>query len=145
MTRQRLSFANCLAILIAAFMFASATLAASQTETVIHVFGTSNNDAALAWSGLVGDDRGALYGTTSSGGQFLRGAVYTLLPPATPGAVWRERTLYSFTGGNDGMWPHTGVLLDAKRHRIYGTVQNNGKYGLGVVYQLVPPAKSGDA
>lgn len=49
-------------------------------------------------------------------------------------------TLYSFSArdssgyNNDGIWPHTGVILFG--NTLYGTAQEGGQYGYGTVFAL---------
>jgi uncharacterized repeat protein (TIGR03803 family) len=57
-----------------------------------------------------------------------------MLSPSS-GDQWRERVLYSFTGGADGGQPQAAVLLDNAGH-LYGTTTAGGRYGQGVVYRL---------
>jgi uncharacterized repeat protein (TIGR03803 family) len=45
--------------------------------------------------------------------------------------------LYSFTGGNDGANPLSGFLIDLAGN-LYGTTDNGGSYGYGVVFKLSP-------
>jgi hypothetical protein len=127
------------ALLSALVMFGGSTLAAAQTETVIHTF--QNYHGGLNPSGgLVADGSGALYGTTALGGVRILGlsygAVYKLTPPSTVGSAWQDNVLYSFTGSADGEYPYGGVLLNAKAGKIYGTAGSVS--GSGLVYQLIP-------
>jgi uncharacterized repeat protein (TIGR03803 family) len=82
---------------------------------------------------LVFDRAGNLYGTTLRGGAYNAGTVFMLSPSS--GGQWRERVLYSFTGGADGGQPQAAVLLDNAGH-LYGTTTAGGRYGQGVVYRL---------
>ena len=54
-------------------------LTPSGTETILHTFGGSP-DGASAWSGLVFDTTGNLYGTTFAGGASGNGTVYKVTP-----------------------------------------------------------------
>ncbi len=64
-----------------------------------------------------------------------------ILCGATSGnAATKETTLYSFTGGNDGSFPHAGVIGDAKGN-LYGVASNGGADHSGTVFELSPPAK----
>jgi uncharacterized repeat protein (TIGR03803 family) len=64
-------------------------------------------------------------------------------------ASWKEKVLYSFQGGTDGATPVGGVVFDSAGN-LYGATQDGGSsvchsiYQCGTVYQLKPPAKSGD-
>jgi uncharacterized repeat protein (TIGR03803 family) len=52
-----------------------------------------------------------------------------------------ESVIYSFTGGNDGTNPASGVTVDAKRN-LFGTTSFGGANGVGVVYELSPTVLS---
>jgi uncharacterized repeat protein (TIGR03803 family) len=90
--------------------------------------------------------QGALYGTTSNGGAFKNGTVFQLKQAS---GVWNETILYSFAGA-EGANPGDGLMLDAAGN-LYGTTiaggasTNCGNHsGCGVVFELSPPAVSGD-
>ncbi len=74
-----------------------------------------------------------LYGTTIKGGPFDDGVVFQLTPPA-PGGAWIETPVYSFTGGNDGARPASGVLIH--NYALYGTTLNGGTHSLGTAFRL---------
>jgi len=98
---------------------------------VSHPFG--NNDIANP-GGLVFDREGNLYGTTTSGGAYGKGAVFEL---TLSGGNWTETIVYSFTGGNDGNGPES--LLAGIDGNLYGTTGWGGAYSAGAVFQLVRP------
>jgi hypothetical protein len=64
-------------------------------------------------------------------------------------AEWNEKVLYSFQGLPDGATPVGSVVFD-QRGNLYGATQNGGASSCpsieqcGTVYQLAPPAKTGD-
>jgi len=72
------------------------------------------------------------------------GTVFSLTPPATPGASWAKRTLYRFSGPpNDGGRPQAGVLISGGL--LYGTCSLGGQNtvgfaSFGTVFALAPPA-----
>jgi len=75
------------------------------TETTIHPFtGSQDGDAPL--SGLLLGRGGALFGTTSLGGNFGWGTVFELKPAG--GGTWTEVLLHAFSGGADGSQPQAG-------------------------------------
>jgi uncharacterized repeat protein (TIGR03803 family) len=76
---------------------------------------------------------GRLYGTTPGGGNNL-GTVFEL-SPAKQGP-WTYKTLFAFTGGDNGAYAASGVIADPLGN-LYGTVSEGGSGGLGLVYQLV--------
>jgi len=121
---------------------------AATTEKIVHSFSgvpDGNNPAAT----LAQDAAGNFYGTTVSGGTGTLctggcGTVFELSPLA--GGKWKEKVLYSFTGGSDGKNPYGGVILDSKGD-LYGTTVSGGSGGscsgdgCGVVFLL---SKSGN-
>jgi len=84
-----------------------------------------------------------LYGTAQIGGALGYGAVYALTPPVSGGA-WTETVLYSFASGTgDGAYPYASLAMDSKGN-LYGTTAYGGTKAIGILFQLAPPAKSGD-
>jgi len=55
-------------------------------------------------------------------------------------AAVKETTLYSFTGGNDGSFPHAGVIGDSKGN-LYGVTSSGGANHAGAIFELSPPAE----
>ena len=91
---------------------------------------TGPPNAATTNGKLVIDASGNLYGTSSSGGAYGKGLVYTIAPDGT------ETDLYSFgTSSTDGTSPQNGLLMDAAGN-LYGVTQTGGQYGQGTVYKL---------
>src|SRR3954447_4075935 len=64
-------------------------------ETLLHSFG-AGSDGSRPDAGLVIDDAGNFYGTTSGGGAAGHGTVFRITPSGG------ERVIYSFAGGSDG-------------------------------------------
>ena len=115
------------------------TTLCSWTETVLHRFTFS--DGGGPTGRIVFDRVGNLYGTTMFGGDVGWGTVYELTPSH---GDWTESVLYSFTGGNDGSEPFSGVIFD-QADNLYGTTGSGGEQhcccgGCGVVFQLTPSA-----
>ena len=83
------------------------------TETVLYSF-TNGSDGILPVGGVILDQSGNLYGTTSQGGDpsCLCGTVFEL---THSGGTWAETTLYSFRtvvdGQYDGHYQHVFVRL----------------------------------
>jgi hypothetical protein len=121
------------------------------TEKVLHAFaggtvGKKIGDGAYPYGGLVLDGKGAIYGTTSLGGDETGvcqggnpggcGTVFVLKPPTKKGGPWTEKQLHVFKDGNDGAGPGAGVILDAQGN-IYGGA-NGGAKGGGIIFRLAP-------
>jgi uncharacterized repeat protein (TIGR03803 family) len=106
-------------------------------ETVLYSFCAQQNcaDGEQPYAGLVLDQKGNLYGTTSVGGAGQEGVVFKLTPKG------KETVLHSFpecvTHCTDGEVPLAGVIFDQKGN-LYGTTQQGGAYGGGIVFKLTP-------
>jgi uncharacterized repeat protein (TIGR03803 family) len=107
-------------------------------ETILHTFVGGNDDGAYPFGALVADTTGALYGSTLYGGPADNGTIYKLTPSGTTYVV---SFLYGFNGGNDGANPLGALILD-KHGALYGTTQNGGASGFGIVFKLT---RSGSA
>ena len=103
------------------------------TEQAIYTF-SGSPDGAAPYSGVIFDNAGNLYGTTTAGGASGNGTVYELLPS---GSGWTERVLYSFTGGSDGSYPTAGLIFDQSGN-LYGSTNVGGTGGGGTVFKLSP-------
>ena len=104
------------------------------TLTTLYSFEFGNDGIHPYRGNLIFDAAGNIYGTTYSGGEFVRGTVFKL---TRSGSGWTESLLYSFTGGNDGDFPENGVVFDSVGN-LYGTTNQGGEYGYGTVYELSP-------
>jgi uncharacterized repeat protein (TIGR03803 family) len=117
------------------------------TETVLYNFCSLSgcaDGAGPAWSSLIFDAAGNLYGTTVSGGAYQTacgghacGAVFELSPNGN--GAWTETVLHSFGSGNDGREPLAGLIFDADGN-LYGTTYSGGVQGSGTVFELTPGA-----
>jgi uncharacterized repeat protein (TIGR03803 family) len=103
--------------------------------TQLYAFQGAPDDGCLPNAGLVSDSAGNLYGVTPQCGAFGWGAVFKLAPNGA------ETILHSFTGGSDGGYPPTALIIDAAGN-LYGTTECGGAYdgdaGYGVVFKLAP-------
>ena len=117
-----------------------ATPDGSWSEGLLHNF-SGGSDGADPEAPLVMDVRGHLYGTAYSGGSG-DGTVFELTPPAAANAGWTFNVIHTFFN-SDGANPRAGLILDASG-ALYGTTVNGGLTGMGTVFQLKPPAATGE-
>ncbi len=75
--------------------------------------------------------QGILYGTTETGGTGDFGTVFAFNP-----ATGAERVLYSFTGGNDGIYPNGALIVVGGK--LYGTTYQGGAAHSGLIFSLDP-------
>jgi len=106
----------------------------------IYSFGSQEDDGYAPYSRVVFGPGGLLYGTTSYGGAYGYGTVFSLRPPASACKAvlcpWDETILYSFTGGADGAVPQFGDLTFDQAGNIYGTTSGGGSSRAGAVFRL---------
>lgn len=129
-----------LAMVLAMFVVATlmtATLAAAQTERVLHTFGSNSKGGVDPADSLIFDSSGNLYGIANSGGTDDEGIAYELSPKS--GGGWTEHVLYSFLrNGLDGENPDSGLIFDSAGN-LYGVTDSGGPDGVGTAYELSPP------
>jgi uncharacterized repeat protein (TIGR03803 family) len=105
-------------------------------ERVVYSF-TGGSDGAAPAMGALLDDNGALYGTTTAGGDrechvgksVGCGIIFSLAP-----ATGKESVLHRFSGKPDGASP-LGTLL-VSGGKIYGTTEFGGNFDNGSVFVL---------
>jgi len=87
---------------------------------------------------LTMDSSGNVYGTTWGDGAYDYGNVFKLSPSANG---WVYTDLYDFTGGSDGAYPVSNVVIDAQGN-LYGSASRGGSEscsnGCGVVWEITP-------
>jgi uncharacterized repeat protein (TIGR03803 family) len=120
------------------------------TEKDIYTFCQAGcSDGANPGAGVIFDDAGNLYGTTTAGGTGGAGVIFKLAPDA---GSWTESVLFNFCpikSCKEGGWYAWGLSRDASGN-LYGTTTYGGNYfwpcipgdGCGAVFQLSP--KSGN-
>jgi uncharacterized repeat protein (TIGR03803 family) len=143
--------------IVSIFLVAFAGFAPSlmAKETILHRF-LGGGDGTNPQAGLISDGAGNLYGTTYYGGtgacnvnnEFLGcGTVFVLTP--SPQGGWTETVLYSFQdNSSDGQGPVGGLVRDGAGN-LYGTTSGGGQVscgygGCGVIFEVTPPAVSGE-
>jgi hypothetical protein len=126
------------------------------TEKVLHRFagisqGKQYGDGAVPNAGLVVDTTGAVYGTTSYGGNqqckgdgYLGcGTVFKLALSLGNSASWAEAILHRFVGyPNDGQLPSSGLIFDSGG-TLYGTTAGGGDQAEGTIFVLKQPKERG--
>jgi uncharacterized repeat protein (TIGR03803 family) len=83
-------------------------------ENKLHIFTGKGSDGCYPNS-LRFDATGHLYGVAGGGGADHQGVVFRL---TNSSGVWKESTLYSFTGGNDGGQP--AAIAFSPAGQLYG-------------------------
>ena len=107
-------------------------------ETVLYRFQGGSDGVGPAYGDLTFDQMGNLYGTTLGGGlELCGGSCGVVFELTRSNGGWAESVLYSFTGGNDGGTPYSGVILDSSSN-LYGTAYSGGADSAGTVYELTP-------
>jgi uncharacterized repeat protein (TIGR03803 family) len=107
------------------------SITTSGKETILHTFKGGTTDGSEPQAGLVNVD-GTLYGTTSLGGEYGRGTVFSITPSGT------ETLVHSFGASGDGVEPEAGLI--AVDGTLYGTTYLGGAisfYG-GTVFSIAP-------
>ena len=106
------------------------------TYSTLYTFG-GGDDGRAPQSGLIFDQAGNLYGTTSGGGLNGGGVVFSLTPQL--GGAWTENVLFNFgpwPGG--GMGSTAGLVFDGAGN-LYGTTQYGGTASCGWMYGVPYP------
>jgi len=85
-------------------------------------------------AGVIFDQAGNLYGTTTWGGTDSCGSVYELTPRSE--GRWAKTVLLNFTCAN-GDYPAANLTFD-QAGNLYGTTIIGGTYGGGTVFELEP-------
>jgi uncharacterized repeat protein (TIGR03803 family) len=106
-------------------------LSKSGTETVLHSFAGGSSDGAVpAYTSLLMDAKGNLYGVTDAGGNSNLGVVYKLSRNG------KLTVLHSFAGGStDGCNPDGTLAMD-KHGNLYGTTTGCGSSDDGIVWKV---------
>jgi len=112
----------------------------SWTKIVLHSFNDDGKDGYTPSAGLIFDQKGNLYGTTTRGGAFGDfGTVFRLTPNGD--GDWTENVLHSFDG-KDGWVPSATLVFDTAGH-LFGTTWTGGFSNYGTVFQLTPNQDGG--
>jgi uncharacterized repeat protein (TIGR03803 family) len=122
-------------------LMSAARFAQAQTFSVLYAF-TGGTDGGQPYAGLIVDNNGNLYGTTTEGGSGLLGC------PKGCGTVFKvdsggnETVLRNFGETiTDGASPLFGSLVRDNAGDLYGTTSFGGTDGDGTLFRLSPAGK----
>lgn len=116
------------------------TLPQDRTYSILHAF-TGSRDGGSPQAGLIADDNGNLYGTTSGGGGPEGGGAGTVFKLAPDGTGFT--VLHTFADRSDGDSPEARLLADSAGN-LYGTTAFGGALGCnasagcGTVFKVAP-------
>ncbi len=114
-------------------VFQLTRVGAGWNETTLYTF-QGQADGGNPRFGLIIDNNGWLYGTTTTGGSAGCGTVFLLTPS---GSGWTENTIYEFQGTTDGCTPSGGLAFDSAGN-LYGNTDHSPSGGAATVFQLSP-------
>jgi uncharacterized repeat protein (TIGR03803 family) len=108
-------------------------------ESVLFSFKDNLKDGFKPWGGVVFDEAGNLYGTTSGGGPMFggcSGGCGTVFQLSPNGNHWTENVIHYFRENNiDGYSSLAGLAIDVQG-ALYGTTFYGGKYNDGIVFRV---------
>src|SRR5579862_9483381 len=113
-----------------ALFAAMAISSVAQTFTQLASF----TDGSSVFSSLIQGRDGGLYGISNNGGTGGYGTVFKVTPTGTLITMYR---FCSQPGCTDGFYPF-GALVLGTDGNFYGTAQNGGANGVGVVFKITP-------
>ncbi|MBA3914434.1 MAG: hypothetical protein H0X25_11435 [Acidobacteriales bacterium] len=102
------------------------------TEALLHAFSPNDDGGSSPMGGVIIAPSGAIYGTTTTGGQYSSGTVYELSPNGN--GTYTHSVIYMFPKQGS---PQSGLATDAAGN-LYGSATVGGGYGRGFVYELSP-------
>src|SRR5579862_1064483 len=106
-------------------------VAEASTEQVVWSFG-NGTDGKDPYAGLLYDKTlGTLYGTTSGGGTYRNGTLFSLIPGTNT-----ENLLWSFGNGSDANQPYGNVIR--VNGELYGATTGGGNDDVGTVFSFDP-------
>jgi len=119
------------------------TPGAPWTETVLYSFFVGS--PGIGPSSLLIDSNGSLYVTTTGSGANGAGTLFELQPPTISGGVWTGTVLYNFPSSLSAGGAPASLTLGSNGV-FYGTTILGGTAlaQAGTVFQLTPPASSGE-
>lgn len=102
----------------------------TRNYAVLHRFDASK-EGYFPIAGVVRDpSTNSLYGMTRGNGYGAGQTIFQL------NSRNQFKTLYPFTGKNDGVDPQGSLLWDPVGHSLWGTTRLGGKFGLGTIFEV---------
>jgi len=118
-------------------VFQLAPTSSGWRHSVLYDF-TGGADGGEPYKGVTLDRQGNLYGTTvTGGGGACEGGCGVVFKLTRSGANWNQSVIHTFSGGDDGSGPGSGLTID-RFGNVYGMTPTGGAFGLGVIFQLKP-------
>ena len=118
------------ALIACAWGWVLVSAAEASSEQVVWSFG-NGTDGSFPYTGLINGGAGTLYGTTSGGGNYSYGTLFSLNVGTNAEAV-----SWSFGNGTDGQSPYANPI--AVKGMLYGTTTAGGTLGSGTVFSFDP-------
>ena len=116
---------------ILALILAVAIPSSAQTFTSLHSF--TGTDGSNPYAGLIQSTGGKLLGTTSAGGAFSGGTVFTATPAGSVSSLYSFCKLASCADGFDPRSP----LVQATNGNFYGVTFGGGPFdSFGTLYEI---------
>jgi uncharacterized repeat protein (TIGR03803 family) len=104
---------------------------------------TAGDDGGYIYAGPVLGAHGVLYGIAQTFGEYGKGTIWSLTPPASGTGPWTFAVIHQFGSvAGDGATPVSNLVLDSSGV-LYGTTLLGGANDLGTVFTLTPPANVG--
>lgn len=127
------------------------------TETILYNFGDNlaagyNPGAGGEGGSIILDASGNIYGiagggTSPASGGTASGVAYELSPPSSGSGEWSAQAIYTFlhdTSQPTLLYNPQGAVVFDKNGNLYGVATLGGANGVGGVFELSPPAQSGN-
>ena len=110
-------------------------VAGSGTITTLASFSFNGTDGRAPYAGVIEDNSGNLFGTTTQGGAAGLGTVFEVV--AGSGTI----TTLAYFNGTDGQIPFAGVIEDNSGN-LFGTTTGGGTNGYGTVFEWVQSTRT---
>ncbi len=103
--------------------------------TFTTIYGLDGWGVSGTFRDIMVDGSDNVWATTHCDGVNNAGTVYELVNSGN--GTWTYNQLYLFTGGKDGLYSFSNLVQD-KRGNLYGTTNQGGVSGNGVIFRVTP-------